>query len=204
MALSNYTELQASVASWMNRTDLGTVIPDFVTIAEARIARDLRLRKQITSDTLTTSTTSRAVALPDDWLEFSNITISGTPDTFVQVVTAEHLNTKYPEDGWSGKPIVCAIEGDNVLFGPQPDAAYTVKVEYYARFPSLAANSTNWLLTNFPNVYLSACMAQGCLFTLDKTGAAEWNGVYKSEIAEVQTFDKAAVHSGSVLRVKSV
>lgn len=204
MSLSNYTDLVASVASWMNRTDLTAVIPDFVTIAESRIARDLRLRKQITSSTLTTSTTTRAVTLPSGFLEFSSINIDGTPDTIVQVVTPEYLDAKYPEGGYSAKPIVCAVEGDSVLFGPTPDSAYTVNIEYFARFPGLAANSTNWLMTNHPNVYLSACMAQGALYTLDKTGAAEWNAVYKGEIAELQKDDQNAIHSGSVLRVKAI
>lgn len=204
MALANYSDLLASVASWMNRTDLTAVIPDFVTIAESRIARDLRLRKQLTSSTLTTSTSTRAVTLPSGFLEFNSLTIDGTPDTFVQVVTTEHLNAKYPDGGYSAKPIVCAIEGDTVLFGPQPDAVYTVNIDYYARFPGLQANSTNWLMTNHPNVYLSACMAQGCLFTLDKTGAAEWNAVYKAEVDELSRDDQDAIYNGAVLRVKAI
>lgn len=204
MALSNYVDLQASVASWMNRTDLGSVIPDFISIAESRIARDLRLRKQFTSGTLTTVAGTRSVSLPSGWLEFSNLTLATSPYSLLQVTTTEHLNAQYPDDGWTGVPILCAIEGDSLLLGPVPDAAYTVNVDYFTRFPDLASNSTNWLLTNYPNVYLSACLAQGCLFTLDKTGAAEWNAVYKSEIAEVQRYDDEAVHSGSVLRVKAV
>ena len=202
MALSNYTDLLASVASWMNRTDLTAVIPDFVTIAESRIARDLRIRKQLTQSTLTTSTTTRAVTLPDGFLEFSSLTIDGTPDTILQAVTTEHLNANYPESGYSGKPIVFATEGDSVLFGPTPDAAYTANIEYFARFPALATNATNWLMTNHPKVYLAACMAEASTFTFDKQGAADWNSIYKGEVAEVQKDDDAAVHSGSELRVK--
>lgn len=202
MSLASYTDLLASVASWMNRTDLNSVIPDFVTIAESRIARDLRLRNQITSGTLTTSTTTRAVALPSGFLEFASLNIDGTPATVLQYVTTEHLDAKYPEDGYSAKPFVYSIEGTNVLFGPLPDAAYTVNVEYYARFDALASSSTNWLLTNHPNVYLSACLAQGCLFTMNQEGAAQWNAVYRSEVAELQRDDERGSHSGSVLRVK--
>lgn len=202
MALSNYTDLLASVASWMNRTDMTAVIPDFVTIAESRIARDLRHRKQLTQSTLTTSTTTRAVSLPSGWLEFSNLTIDGTPDTILQAVTTEHLNANYPESGYSAKPIVFAVEGDSVLFGPLPDSAYTVNIDYFARFPALATNATNWLMTNHPKVYLAACMAEAASFTFDPQRAAEWNAIYKGEIAELQKDDDASVHSGSVLRVK--
>lgn len=202
MALASYSDLLASVASWMNRTDLTSVIPDFVTIAESRIARDLRLRNQLTTGTLTTSASTRAVALPSGWLEFNSVNIDGTPDTLCTFVTNEHLDAKYPEAGFSGKPFVYSIEAGNILFGPTPDAAYTVNVSYFARFDALASDSTNWLLTNHPNIYLSACLAQGCLFTMNGEGAAQWNAVYRSEVAELQKFDDLANHSGSVLRVK--
>lgn len=204
MALASYSDLLASVASWMNRTDLTAVIPDFVTIAESRIARDLRLRKQLVSSTMTTSTTTRAVALPSGWLEFTSVNIDGDPSTVCQVVTTEHLDAKYPEEGFSGRPFVYAIEGDYALFGPTPDDTYTVNVDYYARFGALATDGTNWLLTNHPNVYLSACLAQGCLFTMNQEGAAQWNAVYRSEIADLQKHDDMATHSGSALRVKAV
>lgn len=202
MSLANYTDLLASVASWLNRTDLTAVIPDFVTIAESRLARDLRIRRMISSSTLTTSTSTRAVTLPTDWLEFNSATISGTPDTILQAVTTEHLNAEYPEGGYSGKPVVLAAEGNTVLFGPLPDAAYTVKIDYFARFPALATNSTNWLMTNHPKVYLAACMAEAATFTMDKQSAGEWNAVYEGEIASLQKDDENAIHSGSVLRVK--
>jgi hypothetical protein len=204
MALSNYTDLLASVASWMNRTDLATVIPDFVTIAESKIARELRLRTQLTTTTLTTSTTTRAVTLPADWLEFENVSIAGTPETPCQYVNIEHMDVKYPENGNSGRPFVFTIEGPSILFGPTPDSAYTVNVMYYARFGALATSSTNWLMTNHPNVYLYACLREGAFFTKDAAGAAQWDGLFKQEVNTLQDADDKATHSGSVLRVKSI
>ena len=45
MALSNYTELKASIADFLNRDDLTSVIPDFITLAESQINRDIRHMK---------------------------------------------------------------------------------------------------------------------------------------------------------------
>ena len=42
MALTTYTELKASIADFLNRDDLTTVIPDFITLAESQINRDVR------------------------------------------------------------------------------------------------------------------------------------------------------------------
>ena len=42
MALTNYTGLKASIADFINRDDLTSVIPDFISLAEAQINRDIR------------------------------------------------------------------------------------------------------------------------------------------------------------------
>ncbi len=199
MALASYTDLLASVASWMNRTDLTAVIPDFVTIAEGKLARDLRLRKQLIKSTLTTLTTTRAVPLPSDWLAFENLTILDSPP--LTYMTLDQMDMKYPEGGFSGAPFVYTVEGDSVLFGPMPDSAYTVNIDYYARFPALSGG-TNWLMTNYPNIYLYGCLREGALFTMNPSAAAQWDGLYKSEIQSAEKLDSEGLHSGSVLAVK--
>lgn len=198
MSLANYTDLLASVASWMNRTDLTAVIPDFVTLAESKIARDLRLRKQLINSTLTTLTTTRAVSLPADWLAFENVTIVNYPP--LTYITLDQMDMKYPEAGFSGPPFVYTMEGDSVLFGPTPDAAYTVLINYYARFPALSGG-TNWLMTNYPNIYLYACLREASLFTMNPA-AQQWDGLYKTEIQAAEKLDSEGLHSGSVLVVK--
>ena len=42
MALTNYSELKSSIADFLNRDDLTSVIPTFISLAEAQFARDLR------------------------------------------------------------------------------------------------------------------------------------------------------------------
>jgi len=37
MALTTYTELKSSLADWLNRSDLTSVIPDFISLAEAQM-----------------------------------------------------------------------------------------------------------------------------------------------------------------------
>lgn len=203
MALANYTDLLASVAAWMNRTDLTAVIPDFVTIAEARISRDLRLRKQVVSSTLATVASTRGVALPSDWLEFENVSLAITPERQLSYATVEQLDSVYPNNGGNSSPSLYTIEGDQILFGPTPDAVYTVNIYYYGRFSALATASTNWLLTNHPSVYLYACLMQACLYVKDATRAAEYKGLYDEVVSELQLQDDRAQHSGSVLRVRA-
>lgn len=203
MALSNYADLQTSIANWTHRTDLTALIPDFVAMAESRISRDLRLRKQIVSTTQSTVKGQQTVALPTDWLEFENVSIEASPTRQLVYVPIEHLDAKYPTE-YTGIPAVYTIEGDNVLFGPIPDGVYTVDIVYYAKFATLATNSTNWLMTNHPNVYLSAALIEAFMYIQNPEQASAFTQRYMQSIQDLQAQDDRATHSGSALRVKVV
>jgi len=56
------------------------------------------------------------------------------------------------------------LEGDQIRFGPAPNAVYTVRLEYWSAIPSLAQNSTNWLLTNYPDCYLFGALVEAEIF----------------------------------------
>ena len=47
MAITTYAELQTSITNWLNRDDLTAVTPDFISLTEASINRDLRHYKMI-------------------------------------------------------------------------------------------------------------------------------------------------------------
>lgn len=204
MALANYADLQASIADWSHRTDLTSIVPDFVAMAEARISRDLRLRKQITSTTLTAVGGSQDVALPTDWLELENVTLGTTPARQMTYVTVEQLDSKYPQGGYNAMPAVYTIEGDILMLGPVPDADYSIDLIYYARLPSVITSSTNWLLTNHPNIYLFACLIEAYYYSQHPDQVALYTQRYNEGVKQLQDQDDRATHSGSTLRVKVV
>lgn len=204
MSLTTYAGLKASVASWLKRSDLTTIIPDLVALAEARIARDLRLRRQIVSADITLTAGTQGVDLPADWLEFENVTLAANPPRQLTYVNIEHLDSKYPST-WTGTPAVYTLEGNQILFGPTPDAAYTANVFYYGKFAALSADSdTNWLLTNHPSVYLFACLAEAAPYLMDDERSVLWEGKYAKDMNELQTADDAAMFSGTALRVRTI
>lgn len=204
MALSTYTDLQASVAAWLNRTDLTAVIPDFVTLAEERIARDLRARRQVVNTTLTTVAGVQSVTLPTDFLEAENIGISSTtPPAALSVVTPEIMDRKYPAGYQTGQPVIYCFLGNAIQFGPTPDAAYTISLAYYQRL-SLAVTATNWLLTNHPGIYLNACLVEGSAYMMDMEKAQAYDARYRSAVDDLQNSDDRSVRSGSAMRVRSL
>ena len=203
MALANYTDLLASVAGWANRTDLTAIIPDFVALAEARIARDLRLRRQVTNAAISTVAATQSIALPTGFLEIENIGLSSaSPQAVLSVVTPEILDRMYPPTFNAGQPVVYALLGDTILLGPTPDAVYTVSVDYYKRWDALTVTDTNWLLTNYPMVYLAGAMTEASLYLQDTDKVALWDARYRAEVSTLQDTDDAALRSGSVMRVR--
>lgn len=204
MSLATYDGLKASIASWLKRSDLTDIIPDLIVMAESRIARDLRLRRQIVSSTLTLTPNVQGVNLPADWLEFENVTLDSDPPRQLTYVNIEHIDSRYPST-WTGMPAVFTMEGNQILFGPTPDAAYPVGIFYYAKFPALTAGSdTNWLLTNHPSIYLFAALAEAEAFLVNDARTVIWEGKYNKDMNDLQTADDMAMFSGTALRVRTI
>jgi hypothetical protein len=205
MAIATYSDLQTSVANWLKRSDLTSIIPDFITLAEARISRDLRLRRQVTNTTLSTVAGTQTVTLPSDFLEMENITLTNTtPPAALSVVTPEILDRKFPSGYANGQPVVYTIVGDAIQFGPTPDAVYTVSLDYYQRFAALSTTPTNWLLTNHPGVYLFGALAEGAPYLMEDERTPLWDTKYRAEVAALQQADDAALRSGSAMRVRTL
>ena len=205
MAIATYSDLQTAVASWLNRTDLTSIIPDFITLAEGKIARDLRIRKQVVNTTLSTVAGTQAITLPSDFLEMENISLTNTtPPAALSVVTPEIMDRKYPNGYATGQPVVYAIVADTIQFGPTPDAVYTVSLDYYQRFTALSTTPTNWLLTNYPSIYLFGALAEGAAYLMDTQASAMWTQRYGQECDSLQAMDDQTVRSGSAMRVRAL
>ena len=83
MALTTYTELKTSIGDWLNRSDLTSVIPDFISLAEAQIERTLRTRQMIVR--ANASFDAQYGAVPSDFLETKSLKLTSTnPQTPLQ------------------------------------------------------------------------------------------------------------------------
>lgn len=204
VSLADYSALAASVSRWTHRTDLADAIPEFVLLAESRISRDLRIRKQIVSTVLSTTAGEQGILIPDDWLEFENLSVGVMPERQLTYVTIEQLDARFPKNGPAGVPFFYTIEGNQVLFGPMPNAIYPINILYFSRFDSLLTAQTNWLLTNHPSVYLFSVLMEAMLYTQNMEMLAVYTQRYQAEMAQLQVVDDRSTHSGSVLRVRTI
>jgi len=123
MALTTYAELKTSVGDWLNRTDLTTAIPDFISLAEAQIERNLRTRQMIVRSTASINT--EYAATPTDFLETKSFVLDTNPVTPLQFETISAMNDLQRLNSAASKPLYFSVVGEQFRFVPEPDTTYT-------------------------------------------------------------------------------
>jgi hypothetical protein len=197
MALDTYAALQAAVADYLARSDLTSQIPDFITLNESRMNKVLRTRYQETVSTITIDAATEA--LPTDFLEARTFVLSSSPNVVLEFMSPTDLETTYAS-GAAGRPLNFAIIGSNFKFGPTPDATYSGSLTYYAKIPALSdSNTTNWLLTNYPDLYLYGTLMEAAPFCASDDRIPIWMGLYDRAIAGLSQADERARWNGSPL-----
>ena len=117
MAISNYSELKAAIADWLNRSDLTDSIPDFIVLAEARHKRDFKIRRMETRVTANTVADSEFYSLPDNYVAMRNIQLNTDPKTPLEYLTPEQMDRIYAGSA-KGKPRAFSIIGNNIQLKP--------------------------------------------------------------------------------------
>ena len=145
MTITTYAELQAAAANWLVRADLTQRIPEFITLAEARLNRVLRARLAETEAMLTATVGSRTIPLPAGFAEPLALWIvsagARTPLRFIEprLLAASSLQ---------GRPCSWSIDGANLAFDRPCDQAYGLVLRMLAKFALSVSAPTNGLLAD--------------------------------------------------------
>ena len=198
MALATYSDLAAAVASWAHRSDLTAAIPDFVYLVEAQLNRDLRVRQMETR--VTTTSPDEYLTLPTDYAAMRRIQRNGDPDVPLAYLTPEQLVGSGTR---SGPAYYYSLVSGQIQLWPTPGAAATYEIDYYAKLNTIVSAGTNWLLTNYPDVYLFGALVQMANYTGNDTGLAKWKAQYDEAIGKLISYDKKDRWSGTSLQVRA-
>jgi hypothetical protein len=175
MALTTYSELQTSVANWLNRSDLSAVIPDFITMAEKRLDKDPRLR-QIGARSFVAV---ENYALPTDFRSIVSLYHDGTSVYApIMVVSPDELANR-KGSGAVGVPRYAAVITDTspptLRFAPDVSGNYTLKMTYERTIEALSGtNPSNTLLTDAPEIYLYAALSEAEGYLQEDQRVALW------------------------------
>jgi hypothetical protein len=193
MAITNYTDLQSTIADYLARTDLTSQIPLFIQLAENRLRRDLRIRPMLKVVTTLTTASDPTVALPSDFLEMRDLHIESSPiQTLIyQNPSNFYRNTKASTSD-SGAPKNYTIMGSEFQFAPIPDSAYTLKMVYYAAPTYLSSsNSSNAFVANCPDLLLYASLGEAEPYLMNDARVQTWATLYDRGLNSLTVSDSA-------------
>ena len=196
MALTDYSSLKTSVANYLARSDLTTQIPDFIRLAEERLARDLRTRKMLVVARANTTAGDSTVGLPTDFLEMRDMHLRTTP---VQSLTYYSPNAFYAGSRTtdSGQPLDYTILAREIQFAPIPDTAYSVQMLYYAKPQYLSdTNITNSFMANYPDALLYAALGEAEPYLMNDARLQTWAALYDRSVLAINTADQSSEYGG--------
>jgi hypothetical protein len=186
MAISNYSDLQAAAANWLNRTDLTDRIPEFIALAEAQMNRRLRVRQMVTR--AEAALAAEFVDAPSDMLEPIQLALEASESDIriLQYLAPERLIAEKAGVASSAEPEFYTVIGGSLQLLPAPNISYTGELTYYAKIPALGLNSTNWLLGAYPDAYLYGALVQAAPYLVDDERVLTWGTMFQAALNDIQ------------------
>ena len=205
MALNTYTALKTAIANWLNRTDLTDEIAgDFIKLTEADFNSKLRIRQMEQIDTITIDSETETV--PTGFIGVRSFYILSSDTKYTLEYITPHNLFEIRGGSRSGRPRSYTIEADNETeqfrFGPSPDTTYTGYLSYYKNLESLSsssANSSNYILSNHPGIYLYGSLYHASNFIggIDPEQKQNLLQMYIAALERCENNDKQDTYGGA-------
>lgn len=200
-AFDSYTSLKSTISSYLARADLDSMIPAFISLAELRLGRDLRIRQMLKVVTTNTVAGDSTVQLPDDFSMMRDLHINTNPVAVVSYDTPS-LFYRNAKTSTTGQPKFYTILANEFQFSPVPDAAYELQMLYYCQPHALSdTNATNIFLTTCPDLLLYASLAEAEPYLMNDPRLATWQALYDRGLTSLTVQDDAGEYSGTPLAI---
>lgn len=203
MALNNYANFKAAVKRLDGSNDIDDIVDDCILLAEAEMYFNervpLRCRELETRTSTTTGTDDEFLALPTRFLQFRTMHIvSGGKYYELSHATPEGIN-RYTT---TGRPRSFTVT-DQIEFDRTPDSDYTLYQNYYAKTTALdSTNTTNNVLTNYPNVYLFGVLWAVNLYNAEEEKSNFYYGQFIRAIKGANQSSKSGHGPAPALRIE--
>lgn len=162
----DYNSLVTTAASRLNRSDLNSLIPDFITRAEdeifARLARQ-PVRPMVETATTNLVSGDQDTSLPSDFIDAVDATLTDADDNvwrLVRIAPADQADwyatraLPYRTDYNSDRVHHYTIKGTTIELAEELEASHTLTLVYFAKPDRLTASTlTNWVIDNHADVY---------------------------------------------------
>lgn len=153
----NYTELKVAIKNWIHddSAEVTALIDTFIIMGEARLNRDLKTPKLLTT---LTGTFGSVIAYPDDFVStVSLLIVSGTDYTPLNPISYSELRRGH---------IGFCEAADGIIVTSTITGSY--ELAYKCALPAIATNTTNFISVAHPDLYLYACLIESAAFIRDE------------------------------------
>jgi len=202
MAISTYSELQSAMADFLNRSDLSSIIPTFISLGEARMNRDIRHWQM--ENRASTTIEGQYLLKPYDWVETIRFHLTGQDTSVISLLSSRAMADKRQSgSNIAGKPAYYAHSENQFEVFPTADGIYAAELLYYQKIPALADDATtNWLLSSYPDIYLYGSLLNSAPYLAEDGRAEVWARLYGEAVDKLNLNSQSAAYSGVGLTTK--
>lgn len=205
--LLEYPLVNAASATPSSDPNFNNILPAIINDAEQRIYREVDfLNNREQDSTLPVTVSSRNFTIPSEIIVVQSLAlIVPSPDTpaagtriSLLPVSVDALNALWPQESVTAVPVqnesyFAMLSNTQALIAPTPPAAYIAEVTGVFRPTAMSsANTTTYLGTNFPDLFLNACMSFAAGFQRDFGAQSEdpklsnsWENKYQISLKSV-------------------
>ena len=190
MTIASLSELKEAAANQFVTAEVVAHLPAAIRLVEANINRNVRVRRMMRRSVATLE--GRFIELPADFLAAAGLQLNTNPVRRLEFRTAEALDAMKPAYAAGSAPAWYSMIGSELEVLPAPDGEYEAELTYYQKLPALTdANTSNWLLAQYPDVYFHGTLALAGPYVNDPRTAA-WAAMYDAALQEMVIEDDRA------------
>lgn len=213
MSLDTYANLQAAVATELNRSDLTGIIPDLITRFEVKARRALRdwLRATLTATNVTADYVLPATVSEVLSVSYNDGT-SGAHNFNLDLVSKSDYQVWMERESIPSSTAgqLCYVDWDvnantvTLRFWPPATASGPIaklRIEVVTLLPSLSATqTTNPLLRDAPDLYVNGSCAEAAKFLAHDERIAVWAADRDAGFKELRILTERRLYGGSPRR----
>jgi hypothetical protein len=163
-AITDYASLKTAISEWFMGRDMSADVDVFIDLAESYFNAKLRTRQMETKTDLTPS--SGECTLPTDYIEYKRVVELASIRRRLAYITEDAAENLYPTRS-AGLANHFMILGSTLT--ALPISGNDIELTYYQKIPALSdSNTTNWLLSEHPNLYLHASLLYCAKYVVDE------------------------------------
>jgi hypothetical protein len=204
----NYAELEQAIKDWINKPNLGKIVPTLIRFGQRDLEDNLRIRPmEYNPTTANVNAGTASLALPSDYIELLWLKLIDGTAVFPIAYREDYktmMQLAYNTND-TGLPVMIARVADNLVFDIKTDIAYTRDWAYYRRLTTLIAaapSNTNWWSENAEEAFLMACLNKASLYVsgIPKEDKEKWASAALETRERLRLGNSSESTSGVILR----